>query len=68
MNYDDLYKLYTSSIRLSSSENMDWFDDYIEDVFGKESYYVSGFVSLPSSTVMPTDDFVTESVDVFPFR
>jgi hypothetical protein len=42
MNYDDLYKLYTSSIRLSSSENMDWFDDYIEDVFGKESYYVSG--------------------------
>jgi hypothetical protein len=73
MNYDDLYKLYSLfNNNRSSSENMDWFDDYIEDVFGKESYYVNRvIVSLPSSTVMPTDrGFVTESelTKCFPFR
>jgi hypothetical protein len=65
MNYDDLYKLYDLFNKTrSSSENMDWFDDYVEDVFGKGVILrqPGSSVSLPSSTVMPTDrGFVTES-------
>jgi hypothetical protein len=54
MNYDDLYKLYSLfNNNRSSSENMDWFDDYIEDVFGKGVILRQpGHRLTPSSTVM----------------
>jgi hypothetical protein len=71
MNYDDLYKLY-SSIILARVRKI-WFGSMIaRRVFGKGVYYVSGSSSHCQFDVMPTDDrsFVTESVATkcFPFR
>jgi hypothetical protein len=41
---------------------MDWFDDYIEDVFGKESYYVNRVIRL-------TPQFDRDATDrVFRYR
>lgn len=65
LNYDDYDKLYNLfSNTLQASENMDWFDDYVEDVFGKGIILrqPGSSVSLPSSAEMPIDrGYVSES-------